>query len=798
MVVNRSASYLRVCRRNALVHSLVLTVAGVLFFATATSAEGAVPPALRQRTQEPAVETVIKALEDKAAAAGDGTWASDGGWQDVPATEWVTGIQGNQWYWRAPQGSRYESDTVFSDGELFYELPRRQWFGLDVAERGQRLEYRQGYYLLHVNLRPRQFLGAAAGLTALGEKQLDGVAYLHLQAHPQRDQSAAADPYLQRGQSRVVLDLYYDSARKAVARSVTTDVNARYECVVTAWENFGKAGQWPKRIESRQFLNDAPSGAQPRVHLITIDSFAAGADPQVAAVAQSVAVVPFFGSDARHLRQPTTYSALVAAQPENRTLKVALAEATLRAGDPGGGLSQWDALTQDLPENERQRLTTVLAPSAAWSLQRGYKTQPDASTAIIVRLAGLPAEPQGPELPFEPVWRAWKSLRRLSSVAEQIAAVEPTLLQRMARFGNPAVLVGLMRMAAANADDAAKINPVLDQVAAAQLPPEGYGQSQLAVLVSAAIEAKQWDRAERYLAAVAWHPDTPAEAKAPVAVLRTLLGERARAETGAVESLPVLIESYRQASAAGFPSDRYARGTVQEVSASFGAGIARAAEDVGAVVGVTAGNMHAPAFWDGVISHLLDTRVRGGAATAKLVATAEQLGQAIEQRLGVAGKGAQVLLRIGASDSLTGASTQSSSVRIEYFNRAFAAAPDDSLRLQSLRAIAKTYGEDGEFDQAVQAVEGLAAALTSADAKAAAAALVTELNRDKAATEAKAEELAQQVEADRLKGQLKHLEQRLAEATERERPADEIAAIQQVIDQTRQELESDAGGTATE
>jgi hypothetical protein len=447
-------------------------------------------------------------------------------------------------------------------------------------------------------------------------------------------------------------------------------------------------------------------------------------------------------------------------------------------------------VAEQLSAEEKQRLAKTLAPSASIALHEARSTEPQASAEMLVRLMKLPQA----RLSNQELLATWKRLRAQPKLAEQLAPIEPQLLERLARSRNTMVIGGLMRMAVADEAVAGKIEPVLERVAATQLPPQGYRTSDFAGLVAGAIDAQQWDRAEKYLASPPWAPGTPEAGKAPATLLAKLIGERARAAEGTAEMGGVLAGDYQAGGALSAIPDRLASVTAQRLAVDLGV-VAVQAGAPAELVAAGADNPVAWVFWSDVIRELMKKRVRGTAATQKLLETAEALGAAVEQQLKVPGFRSRTLLAIGTSRTLTSSSTYSATARTEYFNRAFAVAPSDELRVQAIRGIIAELTSQGQFDEVQQAVAGLKPSLATAEAQAWADGAAAQIERNQAQGEAQLRALEKQVETDRLAGQLAFLKGRLADAEARQRPAGELAALQQVIDQTDREMgEPDGGG----
>lgn len=677
-----------------------------------STAFATVPPSLAPRTHEASVEGVIQTLQAKAEAAADGVWASSSERQDLPGVPWLTGLSGSQWYWRTTVQDRgYRNYTLFSDGQWFYDLPHRRRFAIDGLESGPKDYYGYSYYLLHLNLRPRQLLEAAGGLKHLGDRVIEGVTYAHLQADPERDQAFESDPYLNPKQARRRIDYYYDPAHQAIAGVEIHDRRGgRQSAWVRQWDRFGTAHDWPKKIAGHLTPR---KGQQGLPYLIQVDSFTAGEDPQMAVVKQAMQSQPFFAADTHLLRAVSVHAAAVAAEPGDLSARVALAQASFGADRPAQAVEQWLAVEGRLGEEpDRQFLNQVLLRVGAASVKQGSleEEQRAASVEIILRAVDfVPPEDSRDRIPLTGILQAWQVLRQYPQYAPRLEAAEGKLIERLVASKGPNLAEELWRMARKEPAIQQKLDEALSRGLADPRSGEAYGNTIVAPHVAAAVEWEQWERAGQLLSNLRWPPETPESARAMATVLQRLLEIRPQALAGAEQASAALAECYSQAFGEGLREDRHVRELCRRLAVRWGAAAtaARQADPQAASaqqqVTASADQPRAMEYWRAVIDQLLEVRSLEPDQIDARFAAAAELAAACQGQMNLTDLRGRTHLRIGRLQALK-RRVYPPAIPAASFQQALTAADSDALRLETINAWVGLWMSLREYPAAAQAV----------------------------------------------------------------------------------------------
>jgi len=779
--------------------SIFIVILGLVIGLKADGAGAALPTRLQSRTQDPAVEPIIQALETKLANAGDGTWKLSSGPLNQPSTACTLGTSGSQWYLQC--GDPKSPWLMYSDGQEFYEPAARLRYDTDTLEEGYQNNYGLNYLLLSVNLRPGQFLRNKP-LRLVGNATIDGVQYQQLQANIKGDLAPHTTLYARSASARprvVQIDYYYDPAHTAIARMVVSygGLKAQMLATTTAWDALGTAAQWPAKIKSQfQTLTTTQPTAVGQVVLASLDGFNAGKDAQVAAAQQSTSAVVFYMGIPDDLHHAFVYAAAAAANPTNLTESVCLAQAYFDEHNVSQGLAQWQALEPRLTAQADQRalLTALLQPAARCltHAQLGSLKQGPACAQLVAKIAGLNLTDAQWQAISQPIAFAWSTFRSAREFTPQLQPQDATLIDRIAHKGSYPALRILVDLAQKDKTFAAQIDPVLLALAGEPLPPAGYANTQQSTLIALCTDLRLWGRAQAYLAKLQWNASTPDASKTAVTLLSAALNQRAqeRQQTVSAQSMAVLADQYRQAKDPSLVADDRTRRAIEKAVARNGALAVRLAQRQKQVVPPadlvtgTAANPVAKDYWDAVIGELVDLSAPAPTARKELLKCVSELGSACQTQFNLSGYESNTWLRIGKG-KLFDSRTTSPSIRMDYLNKAFATAVDDTGRLAAMRAITGLLEQTGQFDQASQVIGQLKSSLTSPAAQTQADAMTQSIAQGKLLYQARLQTTSKKVAVNQLKGQLAFLQSQLESSREQGKSEEELDSIQAVIDKTK-------------
>lgn len=749
----------------------------------------AVPASLAPQQQEASVEAIIAALEQKARQAGTGVWAFDIGPQDQPGVAYTTGVSDAGWYLRRVAGEPF---LLASKGREFFETPSRIRYAIDGVSLSQNGQYGLGAYLIHANLRPRQFLGSLP-LQNMGEVTLDGVTYTKLSARNKVGYAEGGAP------SRIRrIDYLYDPAKRAIVQSVlATKTNQELRCDVTAWDRFGTASDWPQRLTGRR-VNASVTPPSPLAQplLTLVSGFTPVQDPGVAVALAEVDAVAFFSGVPNYVHIPAVYTGALQQTPQELTERVFLAQSLFASNRPKAGLEQWQALEERVAAGpDRELLARALAVPAAGSMQRRALDDPaegPACVQVLQRVLDTPLSDSEWSAVSAHVAEAWRAMLDRGSLAQQAAALEPVLVPRIAERGSYRALKLLVGLAERRGASAESIDNVLTTVAARPLPIEGLAGTQQSKLIALTIRDKHWARTRRYVEALQWHAQTPDSARVPSTLIQALLGELDPQEPKAQDAAR-LVGYFSQTTDPNFAADELMRDACRLFAGRAGVRLIRVGISKGVTpsqfVAAAANNpADAQAYWDSVIGTLLGLALQGTEATGA-IDLVHDLAVACQQQLGTAEYESRTWIRI-AKSRLAKTRAFSPMQRVEYLNRGFAAASSDPVRLETMREIVAILEQSAQHEQAEQAVEGLGTSMQTEAGAAGVTALLAAVREDRTNFAAEIREREEKAEIDRINGQIAHLQERLAEAEAQDKAEGELQALRTLIEQAEDELQA--------
>jgi hypothetical protein len=488
----------------------------------------------------------------------------------MPAGQaWVTGIDGGgRWYWEAAKGAPepYAGHVLFDDTQHVFVLP----YGKEGSQGGIRftredlcrgytvgsgntaLNYVMGFYLLHMNLLPREMMAQPGRLSVNGEELLEQRRVIHLRLEGAVPE-LAVKPAARRAVAGQDWDLFYDPERQAIVRAVLNAGDSRLVLRVSAWSNFGTKAQWPSivRAESQSIGGAAQEGAAGPANpvLVTsVDRFDSGADARVAEIQRQVNGVDLFLTPVRVVR-PAVYYENSLSKGENLHDRAALAFASFSAGNVVEGLKQWNVVEAQVAEPSRVRLwRNLIGPAcAALVRQSAAVDQQAACMELFEKLLRTPKDEEFGEA-SDAMERAWETLRKAPATRETMHAQTEGFLKRVAegRLVSVFVLERLIRLANAGSDDRALINPVFQEIFNQSVPMEGLFKSRQDMLLIGALRAGDLSRAEAYVDAMKWPEGIKPELREVGETWRTAFIAAKEARSGREGELEQLIGLHHQ------------------------------------------------------------------------------------------------------------------------------------------------------------------------------------------------------------------------------------------------------------
>jgi hypothetical protein len=690
----------------------------------------AVPESVAVRKQLPEVERIISALETKALGA-QGTWSIRTAPKDKPAESWSMSLGKSQkWLWRseAVETSPNHGYLMVSEGGDTFIVPH----GTDHREGAVRVQYDSvlkggfpgdesfslGQFLVQMNLCPREFIGALGGLKIVGEEEIDGTKVVHLRADPQADAIFSVDPAFNEftglspgGHVRPVIDLYYDPAREAVAKVVVAPPGALgRELMVSGWDKFGTATDWPNQITGRRVA--AVSGktftAGP-LQITSVINFAPGADKAVDEAAASVKQL-VFATPLDSLRSVDFYEKSVK-ESDVLTERIALAEAYFSKGNAQAGLQQWQLAEAKVSNpSDRLQLSRILVLPAANVLSPAMRANSQRQSAVLVltRLGALDDDA------FRTVagqaCTAWIFLRQIPDSTVAAKRMEQLLLPRIVKLGDVFALQQLMELAKEE-NDAALLRPYFDTLLAQPMPAKGGDQSQQHRLVLAAIRANSLDQASRALAGMRWPDDAAVEDKDAVALwgraiaaAKDMEGDRDAGVESAISVFDALAKTYKNKSQ---PDRVYGQWFLARAGAAF---LDHRLDNPGskpvqALLRQTLKLDGSADFWRDTITNAAKNSVLKPQRVLTTIGPVLRIYRDVYSQPQFE---CDLWINLSQDSQLRG---RFLGTELDYVNKALAAASDDAARVKALDAMANTYVRVQEFANGAQAIRNAAGLL---------------------------------------------------------------------------------------
>ncbi len=728
--------------------SILTRPAAILCLATAVtfagrSALAAVPESVAVRQQSPDVEQIISQLEAKAAGA-TGTWTTKSARKDMPAEEWTTGISGNgknggSWYWKseAKSPSLNEGLVLFNNGEDAYVLP----YGKDNQLGGLRFQYdtlrswpvgdyQMGYYLLHMNLLPRQFINGLGAVSLIGTETLEGVQVTHLRADPKLDKSSQHPSNLQRRMTThdAVFDLYYDPQKRAIIKLTATFPGLiRKDSQVTSWDDFGTSYQWPSKIEGRKvtlpplipaalmdvwnllnYADDASTlrenNSMENIFLMTVGKFTAGNIDLFEASNKQIEATGIFFTPPEALRNVSFYKQALVTQDNVNDL-AALIEAHFLAGEVAEGLEEWGKLEAETAAPQaKMRFTQAIAPLAANCLREASfgKQKQEACVILLKQLTERLDDQYFDQVALNLI-TVWNQLRTIPQTRAAVTSLTPALLPRVIHCRNILAQAALVNCAESHADNAILINPQIDIAFNNPVPKTGLEKSQQDFILLGAVRAHAFARAQRLLNAVQWDAAAATQQKQFVGTWASVVQAANSLQKG-TDAVDGAVKAYGACAKWGTESvDRiYAQQVLVDTSAAFVIGVdvqrsKRASLDLIKQNMSLAG---ADQYWSAVVTKASnDLLLDPSSLTAKISPLIHGVAETFRQ----SNFESSLWLQLAYDPRIRG---QFLGLELEYANKALATATDDKMRTKVILMIGRIYAASREYKNGAQAIVG--------------------------------------------------------------------------------------------
>lgn len=683
--------------------SAVAAVLAMGLISTVTLAD--VPTSVAVRPQSPDVERVISQLELKA-AAGEGTWTTRAGRQDVPAEPWKVSLLKREWTLKsdanAPSGSA--GYCLYCDGVNSFELPDAVRFQNDMLTRGKFQDFRLGHYLMLLNLEPRQLIGCLGNLKLMERTVIGGVQCVHLRAELAKDPLLDADSSIKlRLAPLPTLDIYVDPQRQSVTRVLISDPSGYcFESTATTWDSFGTSATWPKNILGKTLYapNTTRDAAKP--YLLTVEKFSPGPAKDLNDVKSRIASESFFSAPLDYLRSVEFYQRELAKDPTNLSSRVALIQAAFNDADVKTGLEGWSSVEDQLTaQSDRERLRKILVPHAGYGLLLSSKDKTQVPDCVALMRKVLKEVPVSELSQIEvSMFAAWETLYSAPENRPSLHPVNAPLMDFFTTQSNQYVFERMIALGNRK-DSQAFIAPYLQGVVAHPMPATGYAGSSLSYLVAATLECQDYKGARDYLQHIVWDPTTPDDKKSEIPQLTSAIDHLVGLKDQP-SAIGPMVESFDAFNGSLANQDKITSSEVRKVLVNATARtIAELANkndnEVQKIFTKTASLHGADVFWRNVLTGLVSIYAP---TPNRLIAHVGPLAGLYGAQFGKADYASQFWRAMARSRrGFLG-------IQVDYLNKALVFAPDDPTRFAVIRQLSSTYGQSREYTLGAQAVEG--------------------------------------------------------------------------------------------
>lgn len=737
---------------------------------------------------EPSVASIVAKLNDRMTTP-EGTWQCSMQLADGAESRWGLSVaSGGVSVRRTP---RLE-DGVYTDRVWYYEPSTRLRYSLAAVEVGARWE--DPTHMLLVALQPELLL-AGKQLSVSPPAASDDRDLVCLHANVAGDPIAAATPpaRVRPGQVQLVeADFYFAPSRGALARvELLFDDGA---CLVFEVLDWHAASSRPRTVEVRR--QSSAAGTTPRhVARVVVDSFSGGDVAEFASMQNEFRATPFFVGIPEDVRRPHFYRQLLTIDP-SVTNRVCLAQSLFMTFQPNEGLESWIELEKQLPDaTDRHALLRAMLRPAAESMS-WIAVKDEKQAQACVQLLGRLLAAEITEAEWRTISRcvclAWALLREKPEFAIEMERFDETVIRRAAHGGSHPALRVLIEYANRNAAMSAKIDPVLSELAAAELPVSGYANSQQSLLLGVVVQHNLWQRAREYSRVVNWHPDTPAPAKQAPMLLHAMIDQLDRTTDPQIGS--ALSDFYHRARDPNLDTDEFSRETCRSLAVKLGVAVLRArlqSSDVptpAQLVTASDGKPDAAMYWDEVVTSLLKVKSSSEQGAAHLVSCSLALAQACENTFGDREYVANTYIRIGQSDVFN-PRVHSPLEKIAFLRSGFDHATSDETRLRAIRAAVQVLCTLEKFSEAEALMSELGAKLQSEAGRSALAKLDRSIEDEAARQAVTQQAIEREREVERVKGQIDYLRTRISDARREGQAGGTPPSLQKALAAAQERLE---------
>lgn len=369
---------------------------------------------------------------------------------------------------------------------------------------------------------------------------------------------------------------------------------------------------------------------------------------------------------------------------------------------------------------------------------------------------------------------AWGQHRSMVDVQPQLAELNALFVPRLCSLGTPEEIEKLIRAANENSADSTRINESL--LASVRRPSEvPYVESRLAVIVGAALRCEDLTRAKKYLLEASHIEGLHEEVKASVSGMLTVV------ET-CTHSLGDGVDFHRVVAAwQALSEQRFGRHAGRELLENSAQRVVRASFNNRAGAKTDQPMLEssdapfADSFWDTIVRRFARTSRGQGDEVRIFGALAAAYGRKFMKPDYECN--AWLLLTENGPDDPSKDPLWS----LDFFKRALAAAPEDSIRVRAIRGMAENYlrsktvlGARTEIEEALRRVK-------SEKEKAAFGPVLEDLKKKEAAERLKLAQIERETEVARVRGQLQFMKSELAKAKQQKKPLEDIASIERVV-----------------
>lgn len=378
------------------------------------------------------------------------------------------------------------------------------------------------------------------------------------------------------------------------------------------------------------------------------------------------------------------------------------------------------------------------------------------------------------------VYVGWQRIHKTPGSQLELEPFAAELLERMAPHLGRAELEGIIRSSNGNDYYKPGIDTALERLAARPVPASGYAGSRLADLVAASVGAGDPERAARYLERSRVEEGAAQGVRLEMVRVSRVLGLHLGAKAGKPEPRAI-IQEWAKA-----PEDPQAGPLL------LGAGVALAragkfARDyrlLGESIAATQEEEGAGKYWGEVLRSFVDGLPEKGRyrEADTLEALAKLYGEHFKD------PAFEHEFWRKQAEGNPHKDTAEAMWRVECLKKAYAAAPDDALRLEHVRKLVGEYEAFGEHQAPRKLLEALLPRLEGEVAKVELSVIVADLRKKEAQDQILAARRRKEQELQMLRGQAEQMKMHLTQMKKAGAPAEAIANMERSIRELERKL----------